>query len=239
MSTPAEAVGAINPVELAKIRAEIRMEERKAMEDRLEAWKAKELAALEDKQREVITEQLQKLQEKIQNEQKPLTKEAIQDLVNQEYAEISIRIPVEQEDGTFDDETFVLRELPQSIERKFYRQFKDRVKDKGSELAAFSQKNREEPFEKQIVAFLETFDGGFDVMCDAVTLILNPFGKRREITPEWVADHISCNRAYSIILAQVEVNRLRDFFSKVFTNGQRAGTLLTPLNIQSLQQLAR
>lgn len=240
MPTAVEPVGAQTEQELErKIRSEVRAEERKIFEERFEAWKAKELADLEEKQNQSITEELKKIYQKIQDEQKPLTKETIQTLVDQEYAEIPIKIPVITEDGSSKTETFILRELPQAIERKFYRQFKDRVKNKGSELAAFSQKAKDESFEKQIVSFLETFDGAFDILVDAVVLILNPFGKRADINAEWVANNISSNRAYSIILAQVEVNRLRDFFSRVFANGQRAGMILTPPNLQSLRQLAR
>lgn len=240
MPTAVEPVGAQTEQELErKIRSEVRAEERKIFEERFEAWKAKELADLEEKQNQSITEELKKIYQKIQDEQKPLTKETIQTLVDQEYAEIPIKIPVISEDGSSKTETFILRELPQAIERKFYRQFKDRVKNKGSELAAFSQKAKDESFEKQIVSFLETFDGAFDILVDAVVLILNPFGKRADINAEWVANNISSNRAYSIILAQVEVNRLRDFFSRVFANGQRAGMILTPPNLQSLRQLAR
>jgi len=231
--------------DLEKLKAEIRAEEQKVFETRFAAWKAKELANLEDTQRTVIAEELQKLQTKIQEEQKPLTKEAIQTLVDQEYAEIAIKLPITSDtDGSLQYQTFVVRELPQSIERKFYRQFKDRVKDKGSQLAAFAQKSQEESFEKTIINFLETFDGAFDILTDAVAIILNPFGKIKDmngknIDPEWVGNNVSSNRCYSIILAQVEVNRLRDFFSRVFASGQRAQTILMPPNLQSLRQLAR
>lgn len=227
-----------------QIRIEVRAEERKILEDRFEAWKAKELAKLQEDQVKAIQDELAKLHQKIQDEQKPLSKEDIQQLVDQEYAEITIKIPVETDEGKPEVETFVLRELPQSVERKFYRQFRDRVKDKGNELTAFAQKNKEEPFEKQLVSFLDTFDGAFDVLTDAVVLILNPFGKRKDsasrpIDNEWVSNNISSNRLYSIILAQVEVNKLRDFFSRISLSGQKAGTILMPPNLQSLRQLAR
>lgn len=240
-----EATVEVQPeINLDKIRSEIRAEELKKAEARFEAWKAKELANLEETQRDVIAKELQKLQAKIQEEQKPLTKEAIQQLVDQEYAEIAIKLPVTKDDGSSDYQNFVIRELPQSVERKFYRQFKDRVKDKGSELAAFAQKSQEESFEKTIVSFLETFDGAFDILTDAVALILNPFGKIKDlngvlIDSSWVANNVSSNRCYSIILAQVEVNKLRDFFSRIFASGQRAQTILMPPNLQSLRQLAR
>lgn len=242
MATTEAPVLELNAEELErKIRAEVKAD----YEGRLAAWKAKELADLEDEQRNVIAEELQKLQQKIQEEQKPLTKEAIQQLVDQEYAEIAIKLPVTREDdGSTQYQTFVVRELPQAIERKFYRQFKDRVKDKGNQLGAFAQKSQEEPFEKTIISFLETFDGAFDILTDAVSIILNPFGKTKDVNgkvidSEWVSLNVSSNRCYSIILAQVEVNKLRDFFSRVFASGQKAQTILMPPNLQSLRQLVR
>jgi len=230
MATPEVGVNA------AEIRAQIEEE----YKQRFEIWKAKDLAKLEEDQNRVIEEQIQKLYKKIQDEQKPLSKEEIQTLVDQEYAEIPIKVVVPDEDGEMTKTlNFTIRELPQSVERKFYRQFKDRLKAKGSELQAFTQVSREMPFEQQLMSFLETFDGAFDVLTDAVLLILNPFGKRQEITAEWIANNLNSNRMYSIILAQVEVNKLRDFFSRLSQGGQRAMTTMTPPNMDQLRQLVR
>ena len=206
----------------------------KEYEEKFNAWKAKELAELKETQDKQIQEEIGKLYKKIQDETKPPTKEEIQKLVEQEYAEIPVKLYLEGE-----YQTFILRELPQAIERKFYRQFQQRLKDKGSELLAYTQRNIDKPFEEQLNAFMETFDGAFDVISDAVALILNPYQKDAKITSEWCANNISSDRMYNIIRAQVEVNRLRDFFSQLFQSGQRAGTILTPLSMNRLRQLVR
>lgn len=210
-----------------------------AAEVKLEIWKTKELASIQEKNNAVIEQEIQKLYKKIQDEQKPLDKTQIQTLVDQEYAEIKVKLFVENAEGVEMEQIFVLRELPQSVERKFYRQFKERLRDKSSEIAAFAQKAGEQSFEKNIVSFLDSFDGGFDILADAAVLILNPKGKRPEITAEWVANNISANRLYSIVMAQVEVNKLRDFFSRLFQSGLKLETLVNPPNIRQLQQLAR
>ena len=212
---------------------------RQEFEAKFEVWKAKELADYKAQESEKIQEEVKKLFEKWQSEQKPPSLEEIKTLLEQEYAEVTIKIPVYDDNDERKTETFIIRELPQSVERRFYKQFKERLKEKGPELAAFTQANLDQPFEKQLGAFLETFDGAFDVLADAVVLILNPRGKKQEINIQWVSDNISSNRMYSIIMAQVEVNRLRDFFSRVFQSGQKAQTMMMPLNFQQLRALAR
>ena len=219
--------------------SELEQKLRTEYEEKYEIWKAKDLAALREDNDKKVQEQVRKLFENWQKEQKPPSLEEIKVLLDQEYGEIEIPVPIYDDNDQKTIRKFVIRELPQSIERKFYRQFKTRVKDKGPEISAFTQRNMDQPFEKQLDSFLETFDGAFDILADAVVLILNPRGKKTEITAEWVADNIASNRMYSIIMAQVEVNRLRDFFSRVFQSGQKASTMMTPLNFQQLQALVR
>jgi len=217
----------------------IREEFQKEYEQKFEIWKAKEFAEFKEKQDKELQEQVGKMMTKWLEEQKPPTLDDIKKLLEQEYIEVPIKIPLVNDDGTSRVEVFTVRELPQSVERKFYRQFKDRVKEKAPQLASFVQQNMDLPFEQQVSGFLDTFEGAFDLMADATVIILNPFNKKPEITAQWVADNIGSNRMYSIVLAQVEVNRLRDFFSRLFQSGQRAGTMFTPLGIQQLRQLAR
>src|SRR5580765_896764 len=178
----------------------VRTEMRKEFEEKFEIWKTKELADLRAEQDKEIQKQVGDLFKKWLDEQKPPSLEDIKVLLDQEYTEIPIKIPVgENEDGSTKTQTFVIRELPQAVERKFYRQFKDRIKEKGPLLGAYVQKTMDLPFEKQMEGFLETFDGAFDVLADAVVIILNPFGKKEDITFDWVQKTISSNRQYSII----------------------------------------
>lgn len=225
------------------VTSELEQKLRAEYEGKFEVWKAKELAALREDDDKKIQDEVAKLFTKWQKDQKPPSLDEIKLILEQEYAEVSIKIPIYDDEDQKKDETFIIRELPQSIERRFYQSFKARVKEKGPELSAFTQRNIDMPFEKQLQAFLETFDGAFDILSDAVVLILNPRGKRKvagqDVTAEWVSQNIASNRMYSIIMAQVEVNKLRDFFSRVFQSGQKASTMMMPLNFQQLQALAR
>jgi hypothetical protein len=214
-----------------RIRAEAKAEN----ESLFEVWKAKELASLAEAQEKVIKEEVAKLVKDYQEKQKPLTQAEIQKMLEQEYVEVNIRLMVDVENAdTPQERNFVIRELPQSIERKFYRQFMDKVKAQAPKLAAFTQRNMDQPFEKVMGDFMEAFDGGFDILAGAVAIILNPFEKDKEVTAQWIADHVSLNRQYSIVMAQVEVNKLRDFFARVFRSGQQVGTILTPQDYRSL-----
>lgn len=206
----------------------VRTEVKKEFEDLFQVWQAKDLAALAERQQADIKQEVGKLVKEYQEKQKPLTAEDIQKMLDQEYAEVTVPLMVNAENQDMPQKrTFVIRELPQAVEKQFYRQFVKTVKEKSSTFAALAQRNMDQPFETALVDFMESFEGAFDLMSEAVAIILNPFGKDSEITPVWVSKNIASNRQYSIIMAQTEVNKLRDFFSRVFQNGQQMVTSLT------------
>jgi hypothetical protein len=216
-----------------ELEARLRKELKEEYEGRFQIWQAKDLADLAEKQQVAIREEVTKLVKEYQEKQKPLTAEQIQKMLEQEYAEVPLTLFVDVDNEDIPQKrTFTLRELPQSVERKFYKQFIAVVKDQAPKMEAFKQKSMDQPFEKILMDFLEACDGGFELMAGAVALILNPFNKDTELTAAWVGDHISSNRQLSIVLAQAEVNKLRDFFSKVFLDGQKALMSLTPQNSQ-------
>lgn len=206
---------------------------------RFEVWQAKELAQLKIDSQALITEQVQALYKKWLDEQKPPSIDDIKLMLEQEYLDVTIKVPLYDDNDVRTERTFVLRELPQSIERIFYKKCAARLKEMGPQLNAFVQKNMDQDFEKTLNSFIDTFDSGFDIMADAVVLILNPFGKKADITPDWVSKNISSNRMFTIVRAQLEVNRLRDFFSQLFQSGQKAQMMLNPLDSQQLRELVR
>ena len=214
-----------------EIEVRVRRELTTEFEGRFQVWQAKDLAELAERQEGTIKEEVQKLVKQYQDSQKPLNQQQIQQMLDQDYAEIPLTLYVSAtNEDTPQKRNFTLRELPQSVERKFYKQFVERIRTQAPKLAAFQQRNMDQPFEKVLGDFMEAFDGGFDILSGAVAIILNPFDKDKEITEKWVAENIPSNRQLSIVLAQVEVNKLRDFFSRVFQDGQRAATILTPLS---------
>lgn len=227
----------LSTAEKAKIELAVRISCRQEYEQLFEIWKNNSLIELEKKQNEVIQKGLQAYYEEWKKEQKPPEPEDIQVLLDQEYETFTLPVDVMNiVDNTVERRTFVIRELPQAIEKKFYRQFKVNLLNKISELEALVQSEMDTTFENKVKAGLNLFDESFDVMADAVVMILNPFGNK-DIDRAWVQNNICSDRQWRIIEAQMKVNRLRDFFSKVSTSSQNMMMMKRP-NFQALQQLA-
>ena len=197
-------------------------------------WKKSELADLEKETDDKVRDLVSEFWEKWKKEQEPPTPEDIQKLLSQEYVEFNISLVTEK-----GKREFVIRELPQKIERKFYRQFKDQIKEYGPQIQAFTQANMGASFDNQVVAFMETFDNAFDIIADGVVLVLNPFNTDPDINRTWVQDNISSSRMWNILQAQIQVNRLRDFFSQLYQAGQSAEMMTTPLSFQGLRERVR
>lgn len=222
----------------AVLYAQIRAEVEKEFGERFETWKSIELADLELKQDAQIRTLVQEYMDKFKAEQAPPSDEDIQKLLDQEYAQFTVPVNC----GTTAEphqKIFTIRELPMDVEQAFYRQFRDRMKDQAPAIAAFIQKNMDVPVDKQVFAFLNMFDSTFDMLADAVLLILNHDNSDPEVNREWIKAHMSSMRQWNIVKAAIKVNRLRDFFSQLFQAGTEATTMTTPLNYQQLQQLLR
>lgn len=237
--------GNINPewADRKKWELETRIAIRQESEQVLEIWKTKELKVLEDKQNEIIKENLEKLVAKYKEEQKPPTPAEIAELLNQEYETFPLKLQVEDGTGEYKDHSFTIRELPQAVEIKFYNQFQGKILGKAQDLQAFTQESIDMPFEQKVKSILEVFGQSFDMLAETVVLVLNPFGKKaisdKIIDREWVQSNISSNRQWNIIEAQLKVNRVKDFFLRISASGQQTQTMITGLNFQQLQRLAR
>lgn len=227
-------------LERAKLELELRLSLRQEYENLLTMWKNTELIDLEKKQNEIIAKGLEEYFKKWKEEQKPPEPQDIQVLLDQEYETFTIPIDCVSEEGEVDHVTFTVRELPQSIEKKFYRQFKGKLLDKLQMLEAFTQSGIDKPFEDKAKSFLDLFDESFDILAEAVVLVINPFGKKKVhdgiVDKDWVQNNISSDRQWRIVEAQMKVNRLRDFFSKVSTSGQNMMMTTSP-NFRALQGL--
>ena len=208
---------------------------RKEMESLLVIWKQNDLKELEGKNNEIIQAGLQKMFDDWKAKQEPPSHDKIQELLDQEYETFKINVLYFEGDQ---EKTmlFTLRELPQSVEKKFFKMFKDRILGNSQKLAAFSQSEVEQPFEHQVKAFLELFDESLDILPESVAMCLNPFEKKKEITTEWVRENISSDRQWGILEAQMKINRIRDFFSRVSASGQETMTMMRPPSIQQLRQ---
>lgn len=221
----------------AKLELSLRLQLRQEYEKILEIWKNDELGKLAKQNEETIGKGLEELAKKIRDEIKPPEPQEIQKLLDQEYETFTLKVDYIDEDESEQSQTFTIRELPQSVEKKFYRQFKEKLLTKLQLLEAFTQTGIDKPFEEKAQSFLSLFDESFDLLADAVVLCLNPFGRKKEINKEWVQNNISSDRQWSIIEAQMKVNRLRDFFSRVSTSGRDTMMTMRRPSFQQLQQL--
>jgi hypothetical protein len=168
---------------------------------------------------------LKEVIDEFKKSQTPPTQEEIGKLLSQEYLTFDVEIPWESETLTEKIRKFTIRELPQSVEKKFYKLFKDQIVPRASEIGALSFEMTEGDVGKKIVSLLEIFDPGFDLMADACVMILNPRGKETAINREWVQDNLGSYRQWNIINAQIQINRLRDFFSQI----SRSSRGMTPM----------
>lgn len=180
---------------------------RQQIREELRAEYSKQLAEEVTKINAENKKMMEEAIEEWQGKQKPPTNEELEKLLSQEY----ITFPVKVRAKGIEKE-FTISELPQSIERKFFKKFKERLTPKINELAELTVKIAEGEVERKITSILEMFEPALDILSDATLLVLNPFGKDEEVTLEWVQENIPSFRQWNIVLAQERVNRLRDFF---------------------------
>lgn len=199
-------------------------------EKKFQVWKTKEFATFAEKQDEALTKAVQDYIKDLEEKRRPPTDEEIEKLLNQEYKEFSLKVkPVNNGD---EEKEFIIRELPMDAEQQFFRQFRDNVKNKSSDIAALAQRIIDTPKEEQVMALLNAVDGMFDVIADATAISLNPLKENQGINRKWVKENISSMRQWNICQAQVRVNRLRDFFYQLYLAGKQATSMTTGPNVQ-------
>jgi uncharacterized membrane protein YheB (UPF0754 family) len=179
---------------------------------RFEATLAREMNAYRVELASANTKMIQEELERIRKDYGPPKPEEIQKLLDQEYLTFVVKLPWP---GQTTKREFTIQELPQSIEKQFYKQIKDQILPRAKEFAAISFNLLEGKLEDKISSALEAFDPSFDILADGVVLVLNPRGEEKDITRDWVQNNISSGRMWNILEAQIMVNRMRDFFSRL------------------------
>lgn len=178
-----------------------------------------QLSAQNDAAMKVVVEDFRK-------QQTPPTEDEIRTLLSQEYLTFDVEVPWDSVDSNAGTRTFTIRELPQAVEKRFYKTFKDQLLPKASDIGALAFEIVEGDVAKKLKTLLEAIDPAFDLMADAVVMILNPRGQEKEITRDWVQDNLSSYRQWNIINAQIMVNKLRDFFSQLSRGSKGMQTTL-------------
>jgi hypothetical protein len=148
----------------------------------------------------------------LKSNMKPPSPEDIQKLLEQELLEFTMKIPlVGDEKETH--RTFVIRELPQVIEKKLLRVAKTRLVPLATEISSLTMNLLEGDAAQKIVDLMNAFEPVLDAMADMVVTILDPYEKNKEIDVEWVQNHMTTQKIATVVIAQFECNRLRDFLS--------------------------
>jgi len=199
----------------------IREEIRKDVIAELEGRAAKELADLKKQLEEQNQLAIDQAIAEFRAEQKPPSQEEISTLLSQDYLEFKVTIPWEKE-----TRIFTITELPQRMEKKFYAKFKEELIPRAGDVAALTYDLLSGDTGNKITALLNAFEPSFDLMAEACVMILNPRNKEEAITKEWVQDNLSSYRQWNIIYAQIQVNRLRDFFSQLSRGSKGMGMTL-------------
>jgi hypothetical protein len=145
-------------------------------------------------------------------DQKPLDDKEIQTLLNQEYETYTLNIPTKK--GT---KSVTLIELPQSVEKKILKVMQKKLVPmlKGFIAAEFKLDMESSTIDK-FQSLIEAFPELLTVITELVIIILDPWGEDNEIDEEWVSRHLSSNRLLAIIIAQIDLNKYRDFFLNGF-----------------------
>ena len=151
--------------------------------------------------------------ERFRKEMIPPSEQDIQKLLEQEYLEFTIDVKTKKE-----LKHFTIRELPVEVEKKIYKKVKAILVPFSSELSALSLNILEGDAGKKVVQLMNAFEPMLDVMIGVCTICLNPFEEDDEITEEWVRKNLGSTRIVKIVTAQVEANKMRDFFSLLFRN---------------------
>ena len=170
-------------------------------------------AKMQEENKRIVTEAV----ERMRKELTPPGPEDIQKLVSQEYQEYTIDVKYSSKTGGgLLEKHFVIRELPYAVEKKMYDKIKNMVVPMASDVASLTMHMLEGDAATKIVKIMHTFDPALEVMVSVCTLCLNPFGEEADVNEEWVRRNMSSARIVKVITAQIECNRMRDFFSLLF-----------------------
>ena len=177
-----------------------------------EAQKATEMQEWVDK---LIAENQEILKAKLAEFQKsmtPPTAEELQKILSQEYVEFSLKL---RYDGKARE--FMIRELPLAAETRLMKMVQKTLASMIKEIGAIDWQSKvgSNTMVERIMKILEMVPGAIETLSDCCAVCLDPLGEDDKITGEWVQKNIGLGRLASILQAQLEVGRYRDFFSQV------------------------
>src|ERR1039458_5387476 len=216
MSTTAVAplvvdLATLTPEALLSVKSQLRPEIEDTVRSEMRTTFELEIVKFKDdlnrQNAEVVKHSVDKWEAEEAKKREPLKPEQIQLMLDKEYATFKLKL---EKDGEMIE--FTLRELPQFYEKKFFKLVKDTLKDAVAEMGGAQFKLVDGDVLTQITSLMDVFEPALDVMAQGCVICLNPRGTLTWLDVAWIKENLSSERIYSILLAQVEVNRLRPRF---------------------------
>jgi hypothetical protein len=174
-----------------------------------EANKAKELDRIVVELRASNEKAINAELEKMRAANKPLEPDELEKLLSQEYLRFTIKVPINGNGG----KEFIIGELPQSAELRFYRAAQKTIVPALKTLSSMEWSSAMSMADK-LQQIVEVIPEALTVLAELCVVALDPFKKEaKTINVSWVQDNLSSNRIMHIVEAQVTAGRFRDFIS--------------------------
>jgi hypothetical protein len=172
-----------------------------------EAAKAKELNQIVT---ELTAQNKKILDAKIEEYRKaltPPTAEELQKLLTQEFVTFQLKL---RAGSAMRD--FVIGELPMAAESRLMKMLNRTLGERLQEISRIDWKSSNTVLDR-VVKICEMIPGAMDTVADCCAVALDPTGEDNSITGEWVRNNLGMSRIASIVMAQMEAGRYRDFLS--------------------------
>jgi len=232
LPTPIVSLSDIPAEQLSVLKQQVQSELEPILKNELKEKNTVEIAQFKDNLRQemdaAFRTELEKFREEEQKRKKPLTQSEIQALLTKEY--ITFDVTIQDEENKKHE--FTLRELPQGVELELYKGAKNITSRIVKEANQISFKVVDNDLFQNILSLMDVFEPVQYFLALFFFICLNPprgnppKKKNEWLTPEWVKYNLSNYRIATIITAQVEVSKMRDFFSILFDGFQSVATVV-------------
>lgn len=168
----------------------------------LEAKKAQELQQALD----ILKTENQKALDEFYKANKPLEPQEIEKLLSEEYLEFKVKLATNG-----NNQEFVIRELTQAAEMRFLKYLQKELVPHLKTIAAIEWTPGASVSEnlQRLIEFVPDIASMASELC---ATCLDP-NQKHNITAQWVQENLSTRRVITVIQAQIQAGRYRDFFS--------------------------
>lgn len=170
----------------------------------------KKFQELEEQNKMAISEAIDQWKKK----QEPPTPQDIQKLLEGDAPEFKVSLKVNGE-----SQVFTIHELPARVEKQFLRMLREELMQHMGLIAGLTVDLLKGQADDKLKTVLQAIEPVTGVISKTTSLILTNSqenGSGKEITPEQVDGSLSLTKQLQLLTAQVEANRVRDFFSYAF-----------------------